>query len=217
MAVVRSSTGSPHGFAGVLQHAERLSPADRLKLVQSLSEHVVSLHRVGRLHLQIDTATIKQLPAVGSVLSVPAPQRRWPRDSSAIASLPRELHTRLPLELSTELAVAERQLHTSGEPFDPRQIDLYQFGTLLGALVANAGPEEYLRGVRVKQRVPAVFRPLLERAWGFDGKHRFRDLAEFCDELKLVCRSPLIPKDVASRWHRHNKSAYGTWICNSYG
>ncbi len=193
MVRAESAPELPPDVAKLPSSGEPLPVHLLLVIVNHIARQVSVLHHSGRLHLQIHRTAVEWSPEAKAVLRDSALSRQWSRSPVSAESLPRELQDILPLELPVERAQAEQRLREAGVTFDPRQIDLYQLGTLMGHFAANAGPEEYLRSIRVKQRVPAELRPRLERAWGFNGHLRYRDVDEFCSEL-----SELLPPHAVS-------------------
>ncbi len=180
-----------------------LAVPQAVELVRNLGNQVAAAHAASRIHGNIAADAVlvddELTPALirmdsGSVVALV--NGEW------LAMLP-EMQRLSPLELPGDIAAARGRLQAAGIALDPRQIDIAQLGALLCRLLTAESPAAYLRSARVKGRVPAELRPVLERALGCDGQERFTDVGQLLAALDRMMTPPTAvaegaPPDTAS-------------------
>jgi len=180
-----SHVGSGRTLAAWL-HAERSLELPRaLELIQRVAEQVAGLHAVGRLHRNVTPGAIVLDDGLVPCLT-PAPPSSFSFEDPGVQDLLPELGRLAIPEIPGDIDAARQRFQALGIELGPRQIDVCQLGALLCQVLTGEPATAYLRSPRVKVKVPAEVRPLLERALGCDGQERFGDVGQFLEALSAV-------------------------------
>jgi len=175
-------------LSSVLAERGDLSRADALQMVLRVAEIVHDLHQRGRLHGGISTRSVFLEP------STQVPTLLPPRTSSSFGGAfsdedhcPLELRRPSSLELPTDLEAARRVVADAGIALDPRQIDIYQMGTLLCRLITGESVSSYLSSPRTKGGVPPEIQSVVDSALGYDAEARFTSVVEVLSAIEQSC------------------------------
>ena len=167
-------------LSSVLDERGDLSHADALRLVSGVAEIVRDLHRRGRLHGGISTRSVSLEPSTQEpALPPPRPASSFGGAFSDEDHCPLELRRPDAIDVPSDLEAARRTVADAGIALDPRQIDIYQLGTLLCRLVTSKSVSAYLSSPRTKADVPPQVRSLIDRALGYEPDTRFTRVIEF--------------------------------------
>ncbi|MBU4272790.1 MAG: protein kinase [Planctomycetes bacterium] len=162
---------------------------DRLAFVQKLARQVQALHQNGRIHRAIHVDTVAVDEQLRPQLSPPgAPRRFGGEDDCDPEFCPPELTEPAAVELPAEIDRAAKALQEAGYALDPRRVDVYQLGVLLCRLATGEPVLSYIYDAKIKSRVPAVARLLLEGALGFDTPERFENCERLIEGLDEALR-----------------------------
>ena len=178
---------SEQTLANILSSDEPIAPREALHLLREIVLQVVELHKSGRLHLGITPEAISTGPD-GVELKA--------EEGTASLEPLRELLTwsaeashRLPRSLPTKLAAARDVLRSARVAMDPCTLDLLLIGDIFCRMLTRESSAAYRQSVRVKGRVPAEFRTLLERLIGADGQPSFESAEALSDFLSVHFRA----------------------------
>ena len=143
---------------------------------------VAKLHVKGRIHGSL----LAGWPNIPKTLPAPpmAPLSLGCACNREMTPLP--LRNLGPFKLSREIVSAAMMLDLLGLDPDPRSIDLFQLGALLCRLLTGRSADAYLRSARVRQQVPEVIRPVLDRALVPGPGAWFPDLGRFAADLRAA-------------------------------
>jgi WD40 repeat protein/serine/threonine protein kinase len=169
--------------------AEQPAPGvpQAVRILQQLAAHVAGLHESGQLRRSFSAAGIVLDDSGAAAFAVSAPgSGESTLDLVQLHDLIPELSRLDSAELPASIESARQQLQSAGIALDPRQIDLCQLGALLCRLLTGESAQGYLRSPRVKGKVPAELRAVLERALGCNAQERFADARAFLAALDAV-------------------------------
>jgi formylglycine-generating enzyme required for sulfatase activity/serine/threonine protein kinase len=152
---------------------------DRLVLVRNLAERVQTLHGQGRTHRAIRAESVNVDDGLRPRLDPPALPERFGGEGADPEQCPPELVAGEAVVLPEGIEAAAAVLTKGGHSIDPRQIDIYQIGTLLCRLLTGETILGYMYDPKIKAKVPSAARGALGRALGEDEAGLFGD----CDEL----------------------------------
>ncbi|MFH1303313.1 MAG: protein kinase [Planctomycetota bacterium] len=102
--------------------------------------------------------------------------------------------------LPVKIAEAQRRVEQADLTFPVRLIDSYALGELACWITADCSVSEYLQSPRVLQRIPAEFRPLIDRALGFDPNQRCEEIEDLMTQLRnfqSTLRQEAMTKDLS--------------------
>ncbi|HLJ12501.1 MAG TPA: protein kinase [Planctomycetaceae bacterium] len=194
--------------------AQGVLPArEAIELVRPLAAQLDALHGGGRIHGAVTAEHVLLDEGLNPTLAASCPVPRVPRDSPAasfagsadgspgeslgqspciwlangeLGELLPELARLVPPELPPEIDAARSRLLAAGISLDPREVDIVQLGALLCRVLTGESAQGYLRSPRVKGKVPAELRPVVERCLGSDGQARFADIGQFLVALNAA-------------------------------
>ena len=178
----------------LLAEQGQLAVPQAVAIVRRLADQVSALHDSGRIHGAVAADTVSVDDDLVPFLSIPESTSVVALDNGEWLAMLPDLQQLDPPELPSGIAAGFERLQAAGIALDPRQIDIAQLGALLCRLLTTESPSSYLRSARVKGKVPAELRPVLERALGCDGQERFADVDQFLAALNAVVTHP-VPTD----------------------
>src|SRR3972149_5962021 len=185
MADTFTKPETPRHLSDLLTDGRPCRVKESLLLVHRLALQARVLHQKGRTHRAICPEQVivdeKRRPPLGP----PAGPRRFGGKESDPEFAPPDRAEGDGLELPESIEAAAAVLRKAGHTLDPRRIDVYQLGTLLCRLLTGGSIQAYIFDPMTKAKVPAIVRPMLSRALGFDPGNRCADcngLIEALDE-----------------------------------
>ena len=170
-----------------------ISVSQALQWIRLLSDQVAAFHETDRLHRAIAPEAVRLTDGARPILSPPSAAAIRVGANRETSDILLELSRVAHLEIPPEITAARRQFLKAGITLDPRQIDLCQLGALWCRMMTGESAQGYLRSPRVKGKVPAELRPILERALGRGGQEGFTDARQFLSALKAVSEQATTP------------------------
>jgi serine/threonine protein kinase len=166
-------------------HAKRCPlPSERaLAIWRQLLEEVASLHTSGRLHGDISAETASANESLEVHLPSLPEEIRLAAQTASEASPP-ELQQQV-CTLPAQIDAAAECLQKAGINCDPRRIDVYQLGAVLCRMLTGQAVAAYLQSPRIRGKVPASLREVLDGALGYDPSHRFQTIDEIQAALRV--------------------------------
>src|SRR5579872_6319671 len=186
MTASRSPVNVGRSLASLLAEQQTPSVAEALQYLRQLASQIARLHTQGVLYRAIapetvllDDAGVVTLAAISSTADSVVNQRD-------LTDLLPELARLDPPRIPSDIETACRRFSGAGIALDPRAVDLCQLGVLMCQLLTGESAQAYLRSPKVKGKVPASLRPILERALGCNNQVRFSDARDFLAALNGV-------------------------------
>ena len=184
MADTFSKSETPRRLSELLAEPHRWPLKKRLLLVHRLALQVQSLHQNGRTHRAICLEQVIVDQQRRPQLVPPPGPRRFGGEDADPEFCPPQLAAGDGLELPEGIEAAAAVLKKSGHALDPRRIDVYQLGTLLCRLLTGEPVLRYMYDPRVKAKVPAIARSVLQRALGESAEVPFEDCQRLIQALE---------------------------------
>ena len=178
----------PRRLADVLATGHACSLREALLCTLQLARQVGCLHEAGRVHLGIAAEAVTLEDRQRPKLPPAAEQVRFGGEAAGPDLCPPELAEDDAVELPTVIEAAAAVLRQSGHTIDPRQIDLYQLGTLLYRLLTGQSILQYMYTPAGKTEVPDAVRTILERMLGYDADDRYGDCPALIAALEDLAR-----------------------------
>jgi len=181
-----SRIDAPRRLSDVLSEGKLRDTREVLTLVSALAADVAALHVSGRTHRAIGIDAITLDDRMHPTLA-PPPASSWFGDGLGDDELcPPQLSEIEPIELVASTEAAAEALRVAGIRFDPRWIDVYQLGALTCRLLSSESIVTYLQSPTTIASIAPEFRPLVDRALGFDAADRFQSAEQFADAARAL-------------------------------
>src|SRR5579863_3530041 len=168
-------------LASMLADQQMLGAPQAVAVLRQVSARVARMHEAGVLHRNIAPESVHFDESGALVVTVSSPVSDNTPVNRELVDLIPDLAKLHPAALAADLAAVRRRFIDAGIALDPRAIDVCQMGALLCRMLTGELAGTYRRSPRVKGKVPARLRPIIERALGLDGQTRFADAVEFLE------------------------------------
>lgn len=169
-----------------------MPPDEGSAVLIRVAEKVSTWHSLGLLHRELCPSAIT-LGATLDDIEVSAPRSEaltcggpdWDPDRSPVElCLPRSI------DIPRDLSDARIAFTSAKIPLDPRQIDIYQLGSLFCLMLTGENTNAYLSSSRTKSRIPEKLRPLLDRSLGAVRGERWNSAADLVEALRSCQQLP---------------------------
>ena len=162
-------------------------PVERAAAVMlDLVRAVGRLHADGHVHRAISAEAITFDEADAPKLAGAGPVVMFGGLDADLDACPPALHDLPSTALPADIDTARQVLIEAGVLLDPRQIDFYQLGAVLCAMVSHQSVGCYLHSPKGKAAAPKPMRPIIDRALGLNAQNHFASANEFAEALEAV-------------------------------
>ena len=162
-------------------------PVERAAAVTlDLVRAVGRLHADGQVHRAISAEAITFDEADAPKLTSAGPVVMFGGLDADLDACPPMLHDLPSIALPADIETARQVLIEAGVLLDPRQIDFYQLGVVLCAMVSGQGVGGYLHSPKGKAATPESMQPVIDRALGLNARNHFASADQFAEALEAV-------------------------------